>query len=446
MDAMPTSPLQSRPFDVVRCDDPRVRLKCPAVAELGGARTIAEAATARDPAIRDAIHDATTQLRAWATRTATATLDQLADDLLKAWHAQRTIKLRTINARRRSRFTSDSVRPSLRPQVREAVALRLGLRGQPPTSFEAAARGRGISRERVRQLTGQVEAVAGVWLWAPALDEALRLGPEAASPEEYTDLLRARALTRRPWHPEAVNALARLCGRQQRVDCHPDLDPSLLREVADKLTRNRATGVASVSDIAALAARRYRQPVKPELVTAALADSRLAVSGPWVWRPGTASAHPRVITLARGMLAIAGHLPVAAIHAGWQRRLRWLTAAQAPPVDALVAILGAHDAFIVEGHADDPATAMVRLATPVRPEQVYPPHDMDLIEAIQASPGQLASTADLERATVNAGIPHVTLNVYLALHEAFVECGPGQWALVGVGPGMIASSASGTSL
>ncbi len=437
---MPINPLQSPPFDVVRCDDPRLRLRCPAVADLGGARTVAEAATTGRPAIRDAVHEAETQLRAWARQTATATLDQLADELLESWHA-----LRTIKARRWYHLPSGSVQPSLRSDAREAVADRLGLRGQPPMSMQAATRGRRISRERIRQLTGQVEAVAGVWLWAPTLDEALRLGVEAASPEAYTDLLRARALTRRRWHPDAVNALARLCGRQQRVTWHRDPDPSLLREVADRLTRHRPSGVASVSDIAALAARRHGQPINSEAVTAALADSRLAISGTWVWRPGTAWAAPRVITVARGMLAIAGQLPVAAIHVGWRRRLRRHAAAKAPPVDALAAILNAHDAFIVEGHADDAVNAMVRLATPTRPEQVYSQGDMVLIEAIRASPGQLATTADLEKAAANVDIPDATLEVHLTLHEAFVERGPGRWALVGVGPGMIASSTTSES-
>ena len=87
---MPINPLHSPPFDVVRCDDPRIQLRCPAVADLGGARTIAQAATAGNPAIRDA----ETQLRAWATQTATATLDQLAEELLEAWHARRTINAR----------------------------------------------------------------------------------------------------------------------------------------------------------------------------------------------------------------------------------------------------------------------------------------------------------------------------------------------------------------
>jgi len=156
MDAMSISPLQSPPFDVVRCDDPRLRLRCPAVADLGGARTVAEAATTGTPAIRDAVREAETQLRAWAAQTATATLDRLAGELLDAWHA-----LRTIKARRWYHFPSGSVQPSLRPDAREAVADRLGLHGQPPTSVQAAMRGRRISRERVHQLTHQVEAVAG---------------------------------------------------------------------------------------------------------------------------------------------------------------------------------------------------------------------------------------------------------------------------------------------
>ncbi len=45
---MPIAVLQSPPFDVIRCDDPRLRVACPAVAALGSA-TLAEMALSVDP-------------------------------------------------------------------------------------------------------------------------------------------------------------------------------------------------------------------------------------------------------------------------------------------------------------------------------------------------------------------------------------------------------------
>ena len=56
--------MRSPPFDVIRCDDPRLRVACPAVAALG-AGTLAEMALSADPATTQVLVDAAEHLSVW---------------------------------------------------------------------------------------------------------------------------------------------------------------------------------------------------------------------------------------------------------------------------------------------------------------------------------------------------------------------------------------------
>jgi hypothetical protein len=58
-----------------------------------------------------------------------------------------------------------------------------------------------------------------------------------------------------------------------------------------------------------------------------------------------------------------------------------------PPVHAVQAALRAEAAFILEDQAGD-TPAVVRLARPLRPEQVYRSVVTALIEVIRTAPGQ----------------------------------------------------------
>jgi hypothetical protein len=53
------------------------------------------------------------------------------------------------------------------------------------------------------------------------LDRALDLGRDPVDRHEYAATPHVAGIARRPWYPEAVNALAELCGRQQRVFLPP---------------------------------------------------------------------------------------------------------------------------------------------------------------------------------------------------------------------------------
>ncbi len=438
---MPIAALQSPPFDVIRCDDPRLRVACPAVGALGSA-TLAEMALSADPATVQALGDAAEYLESWAHRTATATLDDLVAQLLAAWERLRpteNIHRDYPPPRRRQR----GLAPPLRPAVRQAMARRLGLLGDPPASLTACIPGTGIKIERLRQLTLQLQVVATGWVWAPALDQALDLGGARVDRREYAESLHQRGLAHRPWYPEAVNALARLCGRDQQVATYPDLDLTHLLAMAEEVIDGEHFGVAPTDDIAAAVAEHQQRPVTPQSVAAALgaATRGLTTDGTWVWRTGAGRRTPRVLRVAQGMLAVAGRLPIPTIHHGWCRRLRGRGIRTNPPIAALDGVLRAEAAFVVDDQPND-APATVRLARPLRPDQVYGQAVTTLIRAIRAAPGQVITRSELNQAAINAGITIGTVSQYLSYHEVFAHHGPSLWTLIGVEVDTLAAEAA----
>jgi hypothetical protein len=428
---MPIAILRSPPFDLIRCDDPRLRVACPAVAALG-ADTLAEMALNADPATEHVLVDAAEYLSVWAQRTAVAPLDDLAIELLQAWERLRptdSIHRDFPPDRRRQR----GLAPPLRPAVRLAVARRMGLLGDPPATLTACIPGTSIKIERLRQITLQLRVVAAEWVWAPALDHALDLGRELVDRQEYAEMLHQRGLARRPWYPEAVEALARLCGRDQRVTTYPDLDQRQVLVTAEQVIDRHHFDVAPIRDVAAVVAEQEHRPVTTRMVTAALSvDTHgLITNGTWVWRSGTHRRLPRVLRVARGMLAVAGSLSIPTIHQGWCRRLRGSGIRAQPPIEALDAMLRTDVRFVVDDQPND-APAVVRLAQPLRPEQVHSPLVNALIRTIRTAPGQVATRSELDEAAADAGATIHGVSKYLAYHEVFVRCGQGLWTLVGV--------------
>lgn len=426
---MATRDMRTPPFDLIRCDDPRLQVAYPTVAA-SGPQTLAQLVLNTDPDTVHVLRTAAVPLHAWAQRTAAATLDDLVEALLAAWERLRPTD--SIYPSRPSGRFQKGLAPPLRPAVRHAVARRLGLLGEPPAPLTACLPGTGISRSRLRQLTLQIEEAATGWIWAPALDRALQLGAEPVEREQYATTLRQQGLARRPWHPEAVNALARLCRRTQRVVVRPELHLPRLLETAKQVIDRGHLGVASTAEVAAVVAEHQRRPVTAQMVTTALAPGRggLTTDGAWVWWGSGRKA--QMLRVARGMLAVAGSLPVTTIHHGWCRRLRRSGVDVQPPIEALDAALRADQDFVVHDQpTTDDAPATVRLARPMLPEQVYGPAALVLMRTIRAAPGQAVTRRELDRAATEAGFTATSVSHYLKYGEAFTRYGPNLWTLVG---------------
>jgi hypothetical protein len=254
---MSIADLLAPPFDAIRCDDPRLQVSLPALAAFGPA-SVAQTAASTDPATRQVLAGAANWLRSSVSDTASAPLDDLADELVYAWERLRPTV--TSHAGWPAPPPRRGLAPPLRPAVHEAVARRLGLRGDPPPSLTACVSGTGIKIERLRQLTQQLRFVATVRVWAPMLDRALDLGSDPVDRSDYAAALKAAGIARRPWYPEAVNAHAELCGRERRVAAAPDLDVTRLAATAERVINRDHLGVAALGEVAAAVAAEQQRP------------------------------------------------------------------------------------------------------------------------------------------------------------------------------------------
>lgn len=420
--------LREPPFDVICCDDPRVRMRCPKVTLLGESARVAAFAAVDWPIVQATVREADQPLTEWMERIAAGSLEDVVDDLLLAWYMAKPME---VGVRHRLSEVK-GIRPRPPRALMEAVALRLGLRGSPPVTLIAASEATGMSASYVGAVTREIEQLVGMWLWAPALDRALALAATTEDPATCRDILLEHRLTTQSWHPDSVNRLARLCGRGQRIGWRHDLDPAIVRDVAERLTRHRGGGVAPIADIADLASRRFGRVVTPEHVAAALADERrVTVTETWAWRTGTRASPPGVIRIARGMLVLVGNpLPLATIYEGWLRRIRFRYPNASPSIEALGAILGVHKDFFLDRRTD-PLNPTVTLTREFSLKQVYDAETIALIEAIREAPDHAMTAADL-REIADDTFGERWARVYPEYHEAFVKCDPKRLTLIGL--------------
>lgn len=436
----PTKPLTAPPFDLITFGDLRVQRICGGHWAYLAEMTVAQAVHAsKGLPLASTLAQAAAELRTWATQVAGATLDQLADELLSVWE---TARQPHKHIRRRVPRPPTVSSPPLDPAARHAAIARFGLDGQPPGTLERAGQTAGLTRERVRQITAQIRGAALRWVWAPALDEALRLADHAQDAAGYTAILADKGLTERPWHPAAVASLARLCGRT------PPDQLTMLAVPAETLHHiKQISAVAStlitdltlapLAQIAHTAGTALGHPVTVEQVRDALAsNSHYVQAGEWVGpRHGRANGG-RLPHITQRLLALAQHtggtVTVELVHAGLQRRLRHRGIRTQPPVEAIGAYLHAHPDYAI--HRDGHIRAAVVRAL----QQIPPPHELfaagtlAMIDIIMAAPGNIISREDLLEQAQRAGVGRDAACQILLYSEALTRHSHRLWTLTGL--------------
>lgn len=432
------------PFDQIRCNDLRlVEIAGEWLYELG------------DVTIADAVaHDHTAGLRldqhapalcAWADRMATATLDEVASDLLDVLERHRP------PLSRRTRWAPAIPRSGTLPHLRGAITARLGLHGKRPQSLTQAAAMAGVSRERVRQVTQQIEAAATARVWAPSLDQALALADGSLTGVQFQAELLKGGLAVQAWHPQAVASLARLCGRQQQLRLTGEPSPQDQQRTGRAII-GIATRLITTRDIITLdelqhALSESTLPADIETITAAVAASpRLLTAGQWITFTSATTGRGRLHRAMKGMLAIAGQLPAETLNSGLRRRrARAQLHDPLPGPEALTALLTADPTYIV--HEKESGQTIVRLREPLTPAKVYPATSCSirLIRHLQQAPEQRATRAELVQVAIDHGMSAYSASVAIQQHEAFEQCARGWWTLTGAHPKPAAATASPTA-
>lgn len=439
-------PLAVPPFDQITFEDPRVLRLCGAQWASLGAMSVANAVAASRTLDGDSVlADAIPALNEWVRTTAAATLDDLAQELLTAWEHTRTPvpKIRKNRARivRRRDPVRAATSPPLEPAARDAVLARFGLTGAAPTTLQHAGDMNGLTRERVRQLCAQIEAAACRWVWAPALDDALRLADGTHTGHDYTRLLQDKGLTRRPWQPASVQSLARLCGRTDRLTLAlPEnhvatADATAIRQLATTLIQHKC--LAAIAEIAAAATSALDRTVTgPQVVAAVEHSPRHVVAGQWVGPRSHRQPGGRLPLVATRLLALSHHtgatITATHIRYGVERRLRQDGLRHVPPLEAIAAYLDAHPDFTISD-STNPTHAVAGIRSqPLPLDQHFGKAAMVLIDFIRSRPGQIAARHEILHHAQYAGIGVHAARQVLSYHEALTRQDNRLWTLTGI--------------
>ncbi len=150
-------------------------------------------------------------------------LTRVEDRLVRTRELQSAIQACRAEAKRMSAFQLEdalmdyfaAVTAWAQPRL-DALRMRLGLNADGPSSLEDAGRLLGVSRERIRQLMQLLQQkLPDHPVFMPQLDAALKAFAEAMplAHDATVQLLADRGIAQGPIHPEALAAVATLCGR-----------------------------------------------------------------------------------------------------------------------------------------------------------------------------------------------------------------------------------------
>jgi hypothetical protein len=312
------------------------------------------------------------------------------------------------------------------------VLRRLGWDGRGGCTLAEVGREQGVTRERVRQLEaatlGRLRREDAV----PALDRAIALLDEAATPEgvDAVSLLLDAALTAQPFLPAGVVTAAAVFDRAhcfevadtprrvrvavtepQRAEVQRALlslaGQAHIAHVNEVVARCRAAGV----DVDARAVRAYAQRASR---VEWLDDGRT-----WLWVRGRRD--PSAVGEARDVLAVGGPQPVAVLQRQLARSPRSARVGALPPpvFERWCRAAG----FDVDG-------GCVRSRERLDAEQVVSPTEYALVQAI-AERGGVARARELVAAFAARGLSGSSAGTLLVTSPLFERLGRGVYRVVG---------------
>jgi hypothetical protein len=319
----------------------------------------------------------------------------------------------------------------------EALLARLGLDGQSPRPLTVAAKGTGLSRERLRQLQTRLQARRPTHaVHMPALDRALELLVDAAPcpADEGAELLYQSGIATVSFRPESVLKAAELCGREAAFQL--EQSPRGARIVIDPRPPYRGPLVR----LAMLRATAFGAARLAELVQALgvqgieVSDNRARdllehhaeaefLDDDWLWLPN--KSRSRLVTLTHRMLAAASPLQVETLRGGILRSYPRRDAVYLPPRTVLSALYEAHPEF----STDRQGRVRVAAHTPngnalTNPERI-------LLDVFEAAPRIVLDRASLRDACLAKGMNEHTFRRLMARTALLDSPAPNRWRLRG---------------
>lgn len=408
----------------LRNDDPRLREVLPVELRPGGLRRVVP--------IVDIAGRLTDEARAGVVTVArhieSMTLDEAVVDLLRAADAE---------------FHSTGRRRPCEARWLNAMALRIGLAGDPPMTLEEVGRRLGVTRERVRQVMAKhVSLPDCLRPYLPQLDRASALLHELApaSAEELSALLHREGLTSGRASFESLRAAAVFTGRSFSVTTCKGLvvrDAHETRAVlaaARKLTtRHGAFQVEHLADEVAIEGWKLTDDDAERYLRSA--PDVVHLTGSYFVYP--AAARNRLAAALRTTLSVHQPLPLATATTAIRRLYEWRNFGGGsagrevvpPGASAVRAFCAHHEDFEVTDTAD--GGCLVGAREPLDWREVLDAESRTMVAVLDEADHHVLDRQTLIARCEARGVRATAAAANLTYHPAFVRLGRNLWSLLG---------------
>jgi hypothetical protein len=329
----------------------------------------------------------------------------------------------------------------------QALLRRLGCDGEPAVTLEEAGSLLGITRERMRQIHKKFsERAPNHPIFMPRLDEAIKVIRESApiSVDRASELIRAKRISARPFHPKSLLAASEFCGRSQPFEI--DNSAGFERVIVERrreferaalsvaFRQAGASGATNIQEVSAELASRGQSEVSDEIVRRLLKDRRELefLNEDWFWYKTEIPERNRLRNVTRKMLSVTSPIPIGEVREGVHRHYKirgsrglgsWPLVT--PPRAVLKELYRLHPEFSIDSSG---------LVAPV--EQLEYGSELNstervILEVLRSSPACLLDRSSLARRCAELGMNPNTFSQYLSSSPIIAHIGTDMWSLRG---------------
>lgn len=329
-----------------------------------------------------------------------------------------------------------------------ALLRRLGCDGESPATLEEAASLLGITRERMRQIQKRFsERLPNHPVFMPQLDAAISAIRESAPirVDRASQLICAKGISSRPFHPKSLLAAAEFCGRTQPFEIESSSgSPRVIVEQRREFERAalsvgcsqaEASGATNVQEVLAELASRGQRDISDDNVRRFLMDCREIefLNQDWFWHKSGIPDRNRLRNITRKMLSVTSPIPVSEIREGIHRnykirRTRGLSSwpLVTPPRVVLQELYRLHPEFSID------AAGLVGSVGQLEYRSELSATERVLLEVLRSSPACLLDRSSLAKTCSQLGMNPHTFSQYLSSSPVIAHIGTDMWSLRGV--------------
>jgi hypothetical protein len=329
----------------------------------------------------------------------------------------------------------------------EALISRFGWGGRPPLTLEEAAKGLGLTRERIRQIQSRIlSRMPDHEVAMPALDRALEIIQRNAplSPEAAANLLVKHRISEHRFSVTSLLEVCKMCFRTPPFQVVQQnerefVTTSSLQALAGPIIRAAnaqagASGVSNIQEVTEECLHKGFEVSEKDVreVLDGLSDVEF-LNDDWFWKPSGKRGRNRLRNVTRRMLSVSSPISLGDLREGVRREFSWRATRSAggwrllvPPRSVLEAFYRANPEFAVT------ESGLVSSVEPLDYRIELSRTDQILVRVFRASPTCILDRSGFQKGCIESGMNENTFAVYSSYHPIIQHLGTDLWSLRGV--------------